>query len=153
MYVALYPFSSISHVDGPSPNVAPGNRLPVWYREQGKLQVQFMKWGLIPSFTKLDEELNSETLTQRPTFRRLLHRRRAIVFMNGFYEWHKIHKESQPYYVKTEQAMAMAALYDTWKKDQESLLYTVTIITRDPIPSFAWLHDRMPVRLRDRNMR
>lgn len=132
--------------------------MPIWYRNsRGELTVRFMKWGLVPSYTKADATPNyfmmfnarSETLAERPAFRRLIHAKRCIVLLNGFYEWKKVDKrEKQPYYLtlapeKDEKpaVMYLAGLYDRWQD-----VFSFTILTKPSCKSIQWLHDRMPVR-------
>jgi len=44
----------------------------------------------------------------------------------------------------------MAALYDSWEnKETGETLYSYSVITTAAVPSFQWLHDRMPAILSD----
>ena len=117
-----------------------------------------MKWGLIPSYTKKDEKLDffrmfnarSETVSEKPAFRRLVHSKRAIVAMHGYFEWHKPNSfEHQPYYVTlTSGIMYMAALYDSWKSNEtDKELFTFTLLTKEATNEVAWIHHRMPVNI------
>ena len=71
--------------------------------------MKMMRWGLTPSFTKPEGDSSpwnmfnarAETVGTSPVFRRLVHRRRCIVAMDGFFEWKhegKI-KGKVPYFV------------------------------------------------------
>jgi putative SOS response-associated peptidase YedK len=124
--------------------------------------IQTMRWGLVPSFTKQDAKpdpwrmfnARSETADQLASFRRLVPSRRCLVLVNGFYEWKKegIDGKKQPYYIHladAEEPMVMAGLWDTWQ-GPEGPLHTYTILTCDASKRLEWLHDRMPVILRDR---
>lgn len=84
------------------------------------------RWGLVPSFTKKGSLLNhyrmfnarSERLRESPVFKRLIHSKRCVVVMNGFYEWHKeSSKKKQPYYIHfgEKNITKFAALYDTFE--------------------------------------
>ena len=62
---------------------------------EGKRRMGSLRWGLVPGFAK-DEKignrminLRSETVTDKPAFRKLLDKRRCIVPADGFYEWQK----------------------------------------------------------------
>ena len=76
-------------------NVAPGQlALIITGEKPGELQL--FKWGLIPSWAK-DASLaykminaRVETLTEKPSFKNLVKRRRCLVISDGFYEWKKI---------------------------------------------------------------
>lgn len=74
----------------------------------GEVQVQTMRWGLVPSFTKKDEKpdfwrmfnARSESVAEKPSFRRLVPTRRCLVLVEGFYEWQKEKGGAkQPYYI------------------------------------------------------
>ncbi|CCI46696.1 unnamed protein product [Albugo candida] len=89
-------------------NMGPGRFGPVLYRtNNAKKEVKAMRWGLIPSFTKSDSKADhfimfnarSESVSQRPAFRRLLDTKRCIVIANGYFEWQHVGKEKQPYYI------------------------------------------------------
>ena len=143
-------------IDVPKENLGPGSRLPIWYKSASTHEdvVRFVKWGLIPSYTKTNAEpshftmfnARGESLTERPAFRRLVNTKRCVVLINGFYEWHKVDKkEKQPYYLnlsdEKNEIMYLAGLYDRWKEDE----YTCTIITKTVSKTLEWLHNRMPV--------
>ena len=40
---------------------------------------------------------------------------------------------------------ALAGLWETWTDPQGADLETFTIITTEPVPAIAWLHNRMPL--------
>jgi hypothetical protein len=95
-----------------------------------------------------------ETLTSKGTFSRLLKhpRQRCIVCAEGFYEWKAEHKVKQPYYVfRQDRPLLFAALHDNWKDGEGpgEDIPTVTILTTYSSERLKWLHERMPVILRD----
>jgi putative SOS response-associated peptidase YedK len=121
-----------------------------------------MKWGLIPSFGPIANanmsNARSETLTEKPFFRKLLNSKRCVVIQDGFYEWQKTPTTKKPFFIRfdkganedasdaaTGSSLAMAGLYDCWhNKDTDEEVYTFTIITTDATKAFAAIHDRMP---------
>ncbi|KAL4428602.1 hypothetical protein ABPG77_008914 [Micractinium sp. CCAP 211/92] len=150
----------------PSYNVTPGAATPVVrVASGGERQVQSMRWGLVPSFTKQDEKpdfwrmfnARSESVAEKPSFRRLVPTRRCLVLTEGFYEWLKEKDGAkQPYYVHLasseggeEETLVMAGLWDVWD-GPEGPMHTYTILTCDSSKRLEWLHDRMPVILRTR---
>ena len=190
----------------PSHNVSPGNATPVVHLDKsGHPIIHTMRWGLVPSFTKPTEKpdfwrmfnARSESIREKPSFRRLVPTRRCLVFESGFFEWKKEEggvgggSKKQPYYIhlvneKTgeEEPMVMAGLYDVWyqendgggggtkndedeeikeededrldnekgaenKDSSKQVMHTYTILTTESCPSLQWLHDRMPVILKD----
>ncbi len=115
----------------------------------------------------------ADTLTEKPLFARLLGRKRCVVLLNGFYEWREEGAKAaglvkQPYYIHAsapdaadksapdadddtapEALLRAAAVYDRWESPDGTPVYTVSILTTDAAPELRWLHDRMPVFLRD----
>ncbi|XP_027160622.1 embryonic stem cell-specific 5-hydroxymethylcytosine-binding protein [Coffea eugenioides] len=167
----------IRHVDmnrcRPAYNASPGFNLPVVRREDGQggdgvgqaqleqgAVVQCMKWGLIPSFTKKTEKpdhfkmfnARSESIREKASFRRLLPNNRCLVAVEGFYEWKKDGSKKQPYYIyfMDGRPLVFAALFDSWKNSEGEVFYTFTIVTTSSSSTLEWLHDRMPVILRNK---
>jgi putative SOS response-associated peptidase YedK len=121
--------------------------------------MQWMKWGLIPSWagdsTMASSLINAraETVAEKPSFRTPFRNRRCVIPATGFYEWksgggkrkvpHLIEVDDQPLF-------AMAGLWDRWQvrdrsgKKSGEILETFSIITVDAIPELQWLHHRMP---------
>ncbi|PIA25744.1 hypothetical protein AQUCO_10800025v1 [Aquilegia coerulea] len=161
-------FNSTLQMDRYRPryNVSPGSYMPVVRRRgdggsndtQGQGQgvvLHCMKWGLIPSFTKKTDKpdhykmfnARSESISEKPSFRRLIPNNRCLVAVEGFYEWKKDGSKKQPYYIhfKNGQPLVFAALYDHWSNSEGEVLSTFTIVTTCCSSSLQWLHDRMPV--------
>ena len=126
------------------------------------------RWGLLPPFAK-DESFSSrtfnarrETLGEKPSFRGSLGRYRAIVPMDGYYEWVRDEKgkRKQPYFIAPADGspLYMAALVSWWKgpgghegpaaTEDGAFLLSTTIITRAATGDLADIHDRTPVMLR-----
>lgn len=153
----------------PAHNITPGHDTPIVYcpSNDGPPMIRMMRWGLVPYFAKKDVapdhwkmfNARSESVAERPAFRHLVASRRCLVPLSGFYEWKKedsgVDGKKQPYYIylKGDQPMIMAGLYDTWLDANGQRLYTYTILTTDSGKKLAWLHDRMPVILRDEESR
>ncbi|MGO3290661.1 SOS response-associated peptidase [Brachybacterium sp. AOP42-C2-15] len=126
------------------------------------------RWGLLPPFAKeasfSSRTFNArrETLAEKPSFRGSLGRYRAIVPMDGYYEWVRGEKgtRKQPYFIAPADgsALYMAALISWWKgpgshegpaaSEDGRFLLSATIITREATGELAEIHDRTPVMLR-----
>ncbi len=141
----------------PQYNIAPTNRAPVLIEESGR-QLKFMQWGLVPSWAK-DTVIGSrminaraETVAEKPSFRKLLERRRCLVLADSFYEWRKVDdtktKIPMRFVLKSREPFAFAGLWDTWKKPDGNELQSFTIITTEANDLIRPVHDRMPVILK-----
>ncbi len=115
-----------------------------------------VKWGLIPNWSKdikiASKMINAraETLTEKPSFRQLVNRKRCLIFTDGFYEWQTIpeSKKKIPHiiYFKDGMPFTFAGLWDEWKDIQTgTILTTATIITTSANEFMSQIHNRMPV--------
>jgi putative SOS response-associated peptidase YedK len=140
----------------PNFNATPGSLLPVVLLGKARVKrIGSLRWGLIPSWA---EELSvgysminarSETLLEKPSFKKPFQRQRCIVPASGFYEWQTLGKTKIPYYIRTldQEVMGFAGLFDKWEKDGQTV-FSFTIITTNANDLLAPLHERMPVILR-----
>jgi len=123
-------------------------------------QLQSMKWGLVPFWTKRAPDYTSQLKTincrddslveDRGMWTSMKRYKRCIVVAQGFYEWLKKNngKEKIPHYIKRKdgQLMLMAGLWDCVQYEgSEDKLYSYTIITTHSNKQLEFLHDRMPV--------
>jgi putative SOS response-associated peptidase YedK len=115
-----------------------------------------MHWGLIPSWAA-DPSIGNrminaraETLTESPSFKPLVDRRRCIIPADGFYEWRKEGKRKVPMwvYLNSLKPFGLAGLWDVWRKPDGKRVESFTIITTDPNELVRPIHNRMPVILR-----
>lgn len=147
----------------PNYNVAPGQGVPVIVKDddRGGMQLDYYKWGLIPSWAK-DPEIGSrminaraETVAEKPAFRRAFQSQRCLIIADGFYEWQKAKAASRsiPHYVsiKDRPVFGFAGLFERWKAPDGGVLKSCTIITTDANKALRQVHDRMPVILEKRD--
>ena len=138
----------------PRYNLAPTQPALVLRRHPhtGEKELTFLTWGLIPSWAKdpsIGNKLinaRAETLAEKPAFRAAFRRRRCLVPADGFYEWKKVGKEKQPYFIarKDGKPLAIAGLWEHWEAPDGSVIESFTLITTEPNPLVKRLHDRMP---------
>ncbi|EFQ82967.1 hypothetical protein HMPREF0063_12176 [Aeromicrobium marinum DSM 15272] len=150
-------------------NMAPTKRAPlvigrrVGEQEVGR-EVVTATWGLVPSWAK-DRSIGnrminarSETVHEKPSFRRAFAQRRAIVPADGYYEWYQAPAEDgskpakQPFYITPADhgVLALAGLHEFWKPRDEpdaEWLVTFTILTTSAEDASGRLHDRAPLLL------
>ncbi len=135
----------------PRYNIAPTQIAPVVTLFQGKLKLEFMQWGLVPSWSKdpmsSTKLINarSETVREKPSFRNAFSKRRCLVPADGFYEWKGVPGKKQPYYIYEGRGpMAFAGLWEHWE-GVEGELTTFTILTTHANKLMSEIHERMPV--------
>ncbi len=142
-------------VHQPRYNIAPAQSVLAVVNE-GRLQAEFMRWGLIPYWAK-DAGIGArminaraETVAERPAYRRALQRRRCLILADGFYEWRKEGPRKIPMRItlKSGQPFAFAGLWESWKNPEGLWVKSCTIITTEPNEVMAPIHNRMPVILR-----
>ncbi|MDP9986577.1 SOS response-associated peptidase [Arthrobacter sp. FW306-05-C] len=161
----------------PSWNVAPTDAVPIVLERlkednAGPRQVRQLhvaRWGLVPSWAK-DLKIGSsminarsESVLEKPAFRKAVKSRRCAVPADGYYEWKQgPGKSKQPYYVHPVQGngLVFAGLYEWWKDLSVPVgqpgrwLLSTSILTADTPPpgtestifgKLAELHDRVPL--------
>lgn len=133
-------------------------------------ELAIVKWGLVPSWAK-DPKIGSrminarvETLTEKPSYRRAVSRRRCLLPADGYFEWYASpapespratggKPKKQPFFIHPADGsvLAMAGLYEFWRDpavaegDPAAWLWTVTVITTSAPDDLGRIHDRMPM--------
>ena len=144
-------------------NVAPTEQVLAIAAPKGEPEAELMRWGLVPGWSKdlksSAKMINArlETVLEKPAFRALVPKatRRALLVADGWYEWLKPEKKTeprQPFHFQVEGGVifAFAALWMPAKIDDE-WINSVTLLTCDSSSNrvAAGIHDRMPVVLAD----
>jgi len=136
----------------PRYNIAPSQPLLV-VANRAERVLEEMRWGLVPSWAD-DPAIGNrminarrESLADKPAFREAYTRRRCLVLADGFYEWKRDGKRSLPYYYhrRDRRPFAFAGLWERWKQPDGAWLLSCAVITGEPNPLVAPIHDRMPV--------
>ncbi|NDE71977.1 MAG: SOS response-associated peptidase, partial [Actinobacteria bacterium] len=140
-----------------STNAQPDRTLPVdWnikptqdiYLVRNDLQdtreIAIASWGLIAPWSKnsIDAQRSqsmainarSESVHEKPTFRRAFKRQRCLVPASGYYEWATSlgqYKTKQPFYISRDdnKLLAFAGIYDQWRSPEGEIRESVAIIT------------------------
>lgn len=141
-------------------NVSPGMVVPVVaYDGHKNRKLVPMRWGLHPHWRKEPPEgrplfnARLETAAEKASFRTPFKRRRALIPMDGWYEWEGVERPKTPYYIREAGTPTFAALglWDKWVVDEGITLLSATIITTSAGPNIKHLHHRMPARLPQEN--
>lgn len=152
----LFELDSRIDIDfNPRYNIAPTQQAPVVRLSApvGKREVVLLKWGLVPFWAK-DQAIGNrlinaraETAREKPAFRDAYKKRRLLVPASGFYEWKNEADGKQPYFInaKNGDLISFGGLWESWQQGSGQPLETFTILTTEPNPLIAKLHNRMPV--------
>ena len=75
----------------PRYNIAPSQDVLVIVHNEDRSEIKPMRWGLVPSWAK-DQSIGNrminaraETLSDKPSFKRLVDKRRCLIPADGFY--------------------------------------------------------------------
>jgi putative SOS response-associated peptidase YedK len=146
-------------------NIAPTEEVLAIVAPHGEPEAHMLRWGLVPHWAKdlkgAAKMINArmETIVSKPAFRDLIPKgsRRALQLADGYFEWLKPEKRSeprQPFFFQVDGGIpfAFAALWTPAKIDG-SWVQSVTLLTCDSAPNrvAAAIHGRMPVILADRD--
>jgi len=124
-------------------------------------EIQLLKWGLIPAWTKSIEEANkiryktfnarSESITAKPSFSSSFRSKRCIIPVKGFFEWQHVENKKIPWYIYhfENEVLSIAGLYDDWIENNTGEIFsTFSIVTTEANDLIAQIHNsgkRMPV--------
>lgn len=159
---ARFAVEQITFDFGPRYNIAPMQPLAVITRGahgDDHTLLEGYRWGLVPFWAK-DEALGAkminarlETLSEKPSFKTALQRRRCLVPADGFYEWKVEGKSKIPHHVRFRDGRlyAFAGLWDEWDKGGLGPLRTATIVTGPPNGLLSTLHHRMAIIVKPEN--
>ncbi len=160
-------------VPEPDWNVAPTKQAPLVVgrapegaddpQAQPRRELLPATWGLVPSWAK-DRSIGnrminarSETVAEKPAYRRAFARRRAVVPVDGYYEWYAGQGPKgpkQPFYITARgdgpaaarDVLGLAGLYEFWRaSESDPWLVTFTILTTSAEGDDGILHDRAPL--------
>ena len=136
-------------------NASPGMDLPVITSEQPK-KIQKKRWGLIPSFAKdptIGQKMinaRSETIQEKPSFRKSFQNNRCLIPATGFFEWKKVDRNKQPYFIhlNDSELFSFAGIWSQWIDPKtDTAIDSFSIVTKEAEESIRDIHKRMPVML------
>jgi putative SOS response-associated peptidase YedK len=128
----------------PRYNLAPSQEAPVVLAAPAP-RLSLLRWGLLPAWAKGPQakpQINAraETLADKPFFRESFRWRRALIPADGWYEWPKRGADKAPRLLRRKDG-ALFAFAGLWESG------TFAIVTVEPNPLVARIHDRMPALL------
>lgn len=137
----------------PRPQIRPGEPLLIQRQQQGRLEVAFALWGLLPAWVKDPADprrpahrpinARSETVAEKASFRGPWRHHRCLIPADAFFEkGHRIaRRDGEPFW--------LGGLWERWLGADGSQLDTCCILTTRPNALIAPLHERMPVLIPD----
>ena len=145
-------------------NIAPTEEVLAIVGRRGEPEARLLRWGLVAWWAKdtkgAQKMINAraETVASKPAYRGLIgdSSRRALQIADGYFEWLKPEKRSeprQPFFFQVDGGIpfAFASLWTSARIDGERI-ESVTLLTCDSgaNPVASAIHGRMPVILADR---
>ena len=133
----------------PRYNIAPSQDILTIVERDSVREATLLRWGLIPYWSKEPKgfiNARAETLESKAAFSDSFQKRRCLIIADGFYEWERNGKISQPYYfqMKDQAPFAFAGIWDRWKSEG-GWITSCAIITTTANELLARIHHRMPV--------
>jgi putative SOS response-associated peptidase YedK len=120
--------------------------------------ISSLHWGLIPSWSKEEKihysmiNARADTVASKPAYRVAFKRRRCLIPVSGFYEWHKEGDHKQPYAITMKNQgdqkatlFSLAGLWEHWQSKEGKVIESCSIIVTDANAVLKPIHDRMPV--------
>ncbi|MDP4224006.1 MAG: SOS response-associated peptidase [Bacteroidota bacterium] len=124
-------------------------------------QIQLLRWGLIPYWTRSTDDANEiryktfnargESVSSKPSFSKPFKSRRCIIPVKGFFEWQHVGSKKIPWYIYNarDEIVSIAGLFDQWVETATGEIFkTFTIVTTEANDLMAVIHNskkRMPV--------
>lgn len=117
-------------------NLPPSQLMPALVPFSDSAAWRSFTWGIEPKW-KGRPVINarSETVAEKPFFRRSFQERRCVVPATAYYEW-RVRGEPWCIRPREEEPLLLAGIYS---RDQ------CVVLTRAAHPDLAFIHDRMPV--------
>ena len=118
-------------------------------------KIQLFSWGLIPHWvrdSKQAVELSNKTINARgeemfdkPSFKVSARKKRCLVIVDGFFEYHWKDDKSYPFYItlKSGEPMVLAGIWETWiNKIEEISRNTFSIVTTRANSVLQYIHNK-----------
>lgn len=148
----------------PRYNIAPTQPIPIVTARRGPdgatRHFQLARWGFLPGFVKDPKDFpliinaRAETLSQKPSFRAALRRRRCLVPADAWYEWRANGKAPKTPFLLHRRGggpMAFAGLWETYADAGGGEVDTACIVTTMANGATVAIHDRMPALIAPRD--
>jgi putative SOS response-associated peptidase YedK len=123
-------------------------------------EIRLFRWGLVPSWTSDPEQADkirsmtlnarSDTIFEKPSFRKPIQSRRCLVPADGFFEWQLVGNQRIPWFIRCRdtEIFSFGGIWDKWESGNGEPWFTFSILTTDANPLMAEIHNtkkRMPL--------
>lgn len=134
-------------------NAAPSQLLPV-ITSESPAGLSTFYWGLAPFMSKnkvISERIinfRSESVLEKPVYKRAVQSRRCLIPADGYYEWKKIGKKlTTPYrFIRRDKMLfSFAGIWEEYEDISGTSNHTFSIFTTAANNVVSPVHDRMPV--------
>ena len=119
-------------------DIAPTNEAPVLVASGDKVVAEFQRWGIPGWRGGLMINAKSETVCEKPMFRRSMAAQRCVVPAAGYYEWDA--GKHKYFFQIPGQPLYLAGIYDNVEG-----MNCFVILTTKPNATVQDIHDRMPL--------
>jgi putative SOS response-associated peptidase YedK len=135
--------------------IAPTQQVVTVTNHEGRRRLEWMKWGLIPYWTKADDlprntiNARADRLAESGIWKRPLARSRCLIPADGYYEWTGPKTSRRPLLFRRRDLglFAFAGLFDRWTNPEGQVVRSCAIVTTPPNALAEKVHDRMPAML------
>lgn len=147
---AIFGFDNLPNL-APSWNIAPTQSAAVVRPTDAGRQLERLRWGLVPAWSKDPASgpplinARSETVRQKPSFRDAFKTGRCLVPADGFYEWSGKGAEKRAFFAKPEGTVGFAGIAAQWRGPKGETLESFAILTTTAEGPIAEIHHRAPV--------
>ncbi len=127
--------------DGLHPGeIFPSEKVPALVMKNGNVTTELLTWG----YDKFNEKgviinARSETVTEKPMFRRDFFERRCLLPASGFYEWSSS-KQKYLFHRSDDKPLFLGGFYKRLSDKNPCI-----ILTKEATPPVKEFHDRIPV--------
>ena len=137
----------------PRYNICPTQDVVAVVSHESQRTLVAMRWGFLPHWYKRTNDgpphfnARSETIAEKPAFRRACRERRCLIPATGFYEWTRASERKRiPWYIypRSGSVFAFAGIWQTWEGEGMRIA-TCAIVTTAANQKMSNLHHRMPV--------
>jgi putative SOS response-associated peptidase YedK len=143
----------VDAVPAPDWNVAPTKPVPAVLVRDGRRVLTTLRWGLVPAWSDgvggpAPVNARVESVTEKPSFRDAVRRRRCLLPADGWYEWRRFDDGRRvPHYLCAEDGavLALAGIWEVWYDGDGRPLRSTAVVTGSAPADLAHLHDRAPL--------